>query len=498
VLVVMGGASLILPALGMQLRIFNLFGGGSPAVSIAFIVVGAVLWLVGTASRGAVPVSAPPTPPSVGRGATSAVSSVPNVAKCPKCGARANPADLFCIECGNPLPQAVAAPPPVPAAGAAAPKRGVRAGCMFLLLFLVLVTSGTAWFFFGPSKSYSLPTRLEPSVPQHMAGTLTEFPVDPAPNRPMQPTGVVSQSFEPSGQPSAAAKGIQASSETFPPGLNTGVIPQVASAMTSCTYRIDPNSPPVHVHVLQAGTNIAVAGQFAQGVAQSTGGTLQNARVQSPQGLTYEGYGVRSATILVYILFNRNAGNIIILYTPQPQGFEAVQRLAGSVGNGRGLLDYPQIVDTYTALPAVPPPGYRMTGIRGFTGGELRSAMGQAQAEMGKDVVAALAQILEAVRLLIPERGTLALYEDSRRQEKGVLIGSYGSSGKASVAWRVFFWTFGWGMKKNNSLGFDALIAADQEARIMLFQKGPYIGMAKVPGSSSEQELLSLATSLQF
>src|SRR6202171_1799911 len=234
VLVVMGGISLILPAFGMQLRIFNLFGGGSPAVSIAFIALGAVLWLDGAAAGGGVAAPAPTAQPVTGSAPTPPAIS-PRIANCPKCGVKVSPVDRFCIECGNPLPQAVATPPPpVPAAGAAAPKHGVRAGCMILLLFLVLVVGGALWFFLGPSKSYSPPARREPSVPQHMAGTLTEFPVDPAPNRPMQPTGVVSQSFEPAGQPGAAAKGIQAPSETFPPGLNTGTIPQVASAMTSC------------------------------------------------------------------------------------------------------------------------------------------------------------------------------------------------------------------------------------------------------------------------
>src|ERR1043166_8292023 len=139
-----------------------------------------------------------------------------------------------------------------------------------------------------------------------------------------------------------------------------------------------------------------------------------------------------------------------------------------------------------------------MTGMRGFTGGELQSGMGQLEAQLGKDSAAALSKVLQAVRILIPERGTMAMYQNPQRQEKGVLIGSYGSPRKARTAWRALAWTFGQGMKKDNSLGFDGLITTDSQARMMLFQKGPYIGMAKVPAAASEQELLDLVRSLQF
>jgi len=107
VLVVTGGVSLILPAFGMQLRIFNLFGGGSPAASIAFIVLGAVLWLVGTVLGKSVASAAPrPRPVAKSRSGASPtppLSPPPRVANCPKCGAKAGPADRFCRRCGNPL-----------------------------------------------------------------------------------------------------------------------------------------------------------------------------------------------------------------------------------------------------------------------------------------------------------------------------------------------------------------------------------------------------------
>ena len=329
-----------------------------------------------------------------------------------------------------------------------------------------------------------------------MAGTLTEFPVDPATVNRMEPTSVITQSFDP-GPNGTKPTTINAQPNTFPPGINTSTIPQAATTMTSTTYRSDPNSAPVNVHVLQ-GMNPGVAGQFAQGVAQSSGGQMQGTRLQSPQGQTYEGYSVRSATILVYILVNAMAGNTIIIYTPQPSGFEATQRLAGSVGNGRGITDYPGIVDTFGTLPAYAPQGYGMTNMANFTGTELTSSLNQAQTGLDPQVAQALGQILQAVRMLIPERGTMAQYRNAQGREKGVLIGNYGSLRKASVAYRLLSWSVGIAMKSNKAAGFEALMFSDKDSKVMVFQKGPYIGLTMTHSSASEAELVDLARSLQF
>lgn len=433
---------------------------------------------------------------------------------CPKCNARLSPGDRFCTECGTPLPEpGAAAPPPpsppppltppppppvLPTPGPAPVKRSgsaLKIVGLILLLFIVLVVGAVAWFFFGPTKKYVTPARTEPSVPARMAGTLTEFPVDPATTGALKPVSVASQSFEPGN----SSQSVQAPADTFPPGLDKSSIPQTASVITSSTYRgDDPQSAPVHVHVLQTGQNTQKAGEYAQGVATSNGGQVQGVRVQSPQGKTYDGFLVRTATILVYILQNWNAGNTIILYSPQPAGFDAAARLASGVGNGGGLRDYPQIIDTYAALPATAPPGYRLSEMRGFTGGELNSALAKAEAEISRENIEALNQVLNTIRFLIPERGTMALYKNDVRQEKGVLIGSYGSPRKALRAWRSLKWTVGARMKKEKRLAFDTLIFDDSGSRYLLFQKGPYIGMVTVPALATEQELLDLSSSLQL
>ena len=502
-LAVYGLAALILPFFGIQLRIFNLFGESSQIVAIGSLIVGGLLFLAGKgsslfASRTSLSDDAGgcATPPPLPRDAPAG-GHAPPAAACSKCGAVVSPGDQFCMQCGAPLAQQPPTAAPSPVVRSTAPAKKKR-GCGVVLLALLLVAGGAvAWFFFGGGLgAYHPPQRTHPALPQRMAGTLTEFPVDPSATNRMEPASVVSQSFEPGGKGSAPTT-VSVPAETFPPGLNTGAIPQMATTMTSCVYRGDPNSAPVNVHVLQT-PNPGVASQFAQSIAQGTGSQLQGARVQSPAGMTYEGYSVRTPAILVFILVNPAAGNIIIFYTPRPEGFDATQRLAGSVGNGRGLTDYPQVVDTFGALPASAPPGYSMTRMQGFTGAEIISALNQTQSNMDPRLAQTLSQIIQAVRMLIPDRGTVARYENSQGREKGVLIGSYGTSRKASAAYRILSWTLGFAMKRTKAAGFDALMHSDSDSKVMIFQKGPYIGLAVVPASATESELAELARSLQF
>ncbi|HJT80270.1 MAG TPA: zinc ribbon domain-containing protein [Chthoniobacterales bacterium] len=497
-LLVFGLASLGLPMVGVQLRIFNLFGQYQKEAAIGAIAIGAVMWLIGAASRGGT-ASAAATPVAPAAAANPGMPPpVPSPRTCPKCGAAAAAGDRFCMSCGSALPQPATMPPPVPVAtppAVAKPKSHFALGC---LAIIVLLLGGIAWFFFGPSKQLTAGGRQPPALPTAVAGTMTEFPVDPEPKNPMQPTSVVSQTFNNPGLTTGSTPSLQAPKETLPPGLSGGNIAQVAQGMTSTTYR-DPSSAgaPVNVHVL-GGANVNQAGSIAQGIAQSTGGTLQGVRVQSPRGQTYDGYSMQTATVMVYVLVNRPASTIIIMYTPQPDGFVAIRRLASSVGNGQGLAAYPQLINTYGALPASPPPGYVVTTVRTFTGGELRAALTQNEAELGKEATQALQKAFEAFQMFIPEEGTMAVYNNSFRQEKGVLVGRYSNARKAAVCWRVLAWTVGWTMKKTTVSGMDGLTFKDSNTGVIILRKGPFLAMAMVPGNAAETELLDLAGGIQL
>jgi Flp pilus assembly protein TadD len=170
-LIVMGGASFILPAAGMQLRIFNLFGGATPAVSIGVIVLGAVLWLVGAMLGRPAPAQIPRTQAAAGSAPTPPPKSPRSTPYCPKCGATVTPGDRFCIECGNPLPQAASGPPPAgfaPSPPFATPisqrpkqRRGrfvlvlVMAGVLLLVAGVGLSGAIVFWWFTTGSKQWT-------------------------------------------------------------------------------------------------------------------------------------------------------------------------------------------------------------------------------------------------------------------------------------------------------------------------------------------------------
>src|SRR4029077_9265205 len=96
-LVVFGAASLGLPMVGVQLRIFNLFGQNQKAAGVAAIVVGGVMWLIGAGSRGLAGSSARTASPAVAAATAGVPPPVSGNRTCPKCGATATPGDRFCM-----------------------------------------------------------------------------------------------------------------------------------------------------------------------------------------------------------------------------------------------------------------------------------------------------------------------------------------------------------------------------------------------------------------
>jgi len=116
-LVLLGVGSFILPAFGMQFRLINVFGGDPSSSGVLFIIVGAVLYLVGQARErgGARPTAAPqapsrlppaqappmrPAPPQV----QPVQAAAPEGAHfCGSCGAQLARPMKFCTNCGAPI-----------------------------------------------------------------------------------------------------------------------------------------------------------------------------------------------------------------------------------------------------------------------------------------------------------------------------------------------------------------------------------------------------------
>ena len=112
-LVLLGVGSFILPAFGMQFRLINAFGGDPSSRGVLFIIVGAVLYLIGKArERGARPAAAPqapsrlppaqappmrPAPPQV---QPVQVAATTGAHFCGSCGAQLARPMKFCTQCG--------------------------------------------------------------------------------------------------------------------------------------------------------------------------------------------------------------------------------------------------------------------------------------------------------------------------------------------------------------------------------------------------------------
>jgi hypothetical protein len=116
-LVLLGLGSFVLPALGMQFRLIQAFGGDPSATAAMFIIVGVVVYSIGSAlerrsHRRALAQRAQAAPPAATRPAdpspapvvpSPAAQAASGVNFCGNCGTRLTKAGKFCTSCGAPL-----------------------------------------------------------------------------------------------------------------------------------------------------------------------------------------------------------------------------------------------------------------------------------------------------------------------------------------------------------------------------------------------------------
>lgn len=108
-LLVLGVGSFILPLLGMQFRILNVFGDAQPIVGIGMAVLGGALLLIGlvtgnsapalNTTRPNLPVNRVPPPPRVAAPIAARPRNEPS--RCTRCGDLLQPGNSFCAECGH-------------------------------------------------------------------------------------------------------------------------------------------------------------------------------------------------------------------------------------------------------------------------------------------------------------------------------------------------------------------------------------------------------------
>jgi hypothetical protein len=426
---------------------------------------------------------------------------------CPKCGTPAAPGEAFCRNCGTQLvaPTVAAVPPtqvapPAPTMTvsppitpqyqpplAAPPKKRrskLMLGCLFFI-GLIVVVLGAGGVYVWYRTSYTPPVRTAPALPERVAGTMSEFPV----NKDTQPTTVDTEALG-----GTTTKSESSSGTKLPPGVTKTSLAKGATSLTSSTYKKIPvgSTTPstggdVYISVLTA---MPDQPEFVDGIATSVktsmNGTMTSVSLQSAKGGTYVGSHILSSQGNVYVLSKQGSDVVIILYGADPSMSATVDELAKNVGNGEGLIDYSETKESLWTLPAETPSDLALIQVSTITGAQIESQIGSN------------GDLPSEFRPFIPDRLTAAKYSDSSKQEWAVLNLQYGSSFQAWRTWLLARGALGLGGgEKTTVRDVDGIYLNQEGKRILLFQKGPYLIFMSGPTSAPVDRFVALGNKIQ-
>lgn len=421
---------------------------------------------------------------------------------CASCGAVAAAADPFCGRCGRALPPAAIGRMPM--------SKMALVGALMVVLVMGTV-GGAGWMAFGSAMAYTPPPRQAPEMPQRLAGTLKEFPVDSSGQTPARPGSVITQDFQPGGTKSNSQK---LPPRWLPPGLDRDSLRSRANAMTSVSYRPQTSasaastsgtrskekpgaSNQVYVHVIDRAANQPDAGEeIAVNVTQATRGERGGVRVDSPGGDVYVGSRIRTSQIVVFVLDKQGSGIVIIIYAPSPDTQGVAERLATNVGNGQGLNDYPEVQSSIWTLPQRQPDDLVLKEMNTMTRDEVfapedQKSSGSRNSQEAQDMA-------NGISFFIPERMTTARYSDGAQREWNALVCDFGSTRAAWNTWMLLRWTAGIGMQSTTVLGEGALYLDSDGQRMLIFQKGPYLVFLGGPAAASQERLVGWGNKFQI
>ncbi len=456
---------------------------------------------------------------------------------CPNCGTPSSPDESFCRNCGKRLvAPTVAAPPPSvnqPRQGvhsqstvtAVAPNVGqmgggqmpgqqyqsgppinvgrkkrspLLLGCLVFLGIIVAVIAAGGIYIWR-STIYTPPNREAPATPERAAGTMTEFPVDNDPNAPATPTSVQTEAL--GGTLTKSTSDTQAAAK-LPPGVDRTKLAKGATSMTSATYKPKPKGSTttptsgsnINIFVLNTMPNQQNFGNgLTTSIVDATDGTQTGVRVQSPNGATYVGSKIKTSSGSIYVL-NKQSGDIcILIYSDDPANQQVVDRLAQNVGNGQGLLDYPEVKDSLWTLPASTPSGLTLVEITTMSGAQIEREI--ARSSGGGDEVQ---KVLTEFRSFIPDKLTGARYVDANKREWVSLNFEYPSSFSAWKTWLLARSALGLGGAQSVNVREVGGLYLDQNgSKLLMFQKGPYLIFLSVPSGGSQDQLVALGNLFQ-
>jgi hypothetical protein len=327
-----------------------------------------------------------------------------------------------------------AAPPPArPPFVTALIHAGVGGTC------LVLVAAG----FIAASRMSRTPAptaaQATASLPERMAGTFTEFPIDTATDNPARPTQVVSESYaEPSGGESRG--GGQISTQQLPPWIAPAALPALAENATSAEY-VTANSG-ARVNVVTLAMRDTQNGELALPTRQqldqiAPDATVTGLELSTPENVTYRGFRVSTALAVYYALRRGDTNTAILISAQEAAGMAIAERLARNVGNGQGLLEDEQYRGSFSRLPP-PPDGTSMQMVKTITEADITAAIARLDANKGAieqdPEMAKFAGIIPLARAVVPRSISTAIYVTSTESEDGFIAGVAGYS-SGSNAW---------------------------------------------------------------
>ena len=434
--------------------------------------------------------SGPPT--SAATPASPSAAAAP--AECPACGRAECVGDEFCgytgqriRSAGTAAGAATAATLPTPVAPA-----DMKPGLLAKVILGLILLAGVSYFAFGllQSGKKMFSGGAQPGaarLPQRMAGTLSEFPVD-TDGTPGRPTSVIAQNLQLSPKDGRS----KLPPKSLPQALPESKLSQVADTMTSAMYQARPVDPPVSVHVMntteQAGPQ---SRRIAEAVsAGSASAEMSGIRVQSPAGAEYTGFRVRTPETVTYVMDKTGASIVIIVYAPDPSVKALADRLAANVGNGSGLLEDEAAQSSLAALPAQLPAGIQLAETNTYSGAALEGTMDQFRSALGNDFGPEANQWIDEVKSVMPPQLTTARYVDQAARDFKVAVGDYGSSLKAWVFWQLLRATVSLtGMKPVSMNGGDAYSSVDEGTEYLLFRRGGCLGLVAGPDDKTGRTL---------
>jgi hypothetical protein len=331
---------------------------------------------------------------------------------------------------------------------------------------------------------------------------MTEFPVDNDREAPMRPASVQTEALG-----GTLASTSTSSTTKLPPGIDRSQLAKGATSMTTSIYRPKRNAPPsesptspstgdVYICVLSLIPNQSNFGDgLANSVAKATGGETNGVRLTSPTGAIYVGSKIQSSDAYVYVLTKQSNDVVILIYSYDPSQSAVVDRLAQNVGNGQGLIDYPEVKASLWTMPSSMPSGLTLVEVNTITGEQIENSIASSGTSGGNNEVE---RILSQMRPFIPERLTGARYLDSSRGEWVTLTFEYGSTFTAWRTWLLARSALGLaGSESTEVREVNGVIFTQEGIRILVFQKGPYLIFLTSPSSAPKDQLVSLGNQFQ-